>query len=180
MLWRWQNSSCSRTSIDSPVSFPFPGFAGFLVTLWRCLSPSSAAEKNGMRRLWSSVSQLLRQAQTARPRSVLWRQTGVSRLPPAQSPVFTVREREERTAGLAGRQSAVHQAVRLLRGPTLSADHHQGSGGGTLPRLACRQGVGQAVHARTTAPGREPCSTGDWHRRDRHCQGAPDAPAPDR
>ena len=37
-------------------------------------------------------------------------------------PVLAVRRREDRRTGLAGRQPAVHQAVCLLRGPTLPGD----------------------------------------------------------
>ena len=173
MLLRWRNSGSSRTSTGFPASGLFRGSVGCSVTRRPCVSRSSGAEKNGLWRLRSKLSQSLRQAPPPRPRSLLWRQAGLSVLLPAPGPVFTVREREERTARLVGRQSAVHQAVRLLRRPTLPADHGQGSGRGTLPGLACRQGVGQAVHARAVAPGRQPRSASDRDRRDRHRQGAP-------
>src|SRR3954471_18374313 len=153
MLSRWQNSSSSRTSIGSPGLFPSPGSGASLVIPWRWSSPSSAAEKNGLRRLRASVSDLLRQAAPACPGSLLWRQACLPRLSPAQGPVLAVRGREERTLGLARRQPAVHQALRLLRGPALSRNPRQGGGRGTLPRLAHRQGAGQAVHARAAPPG---------------------------
>src|ERR1700731_2567312 len=143
MLSRWQNSSCSRTSIASPASCLYPGSEASLVIPWRWSSPSSAAEKNGLRRLRRGVSQPLRQAASTRARSLLRGQTCLSPLSPAPSPVRAVWEREERTVGLAGQQPPLHQAVRLLRGPTLPHDHPQGSGRGTTPRLGCRQGVGQ-------------------------------------
>ena len=74
--------------------------------------------------------------------------------------------------GVAGRQPAVHQAVRLLRGQALPREHRQGGRRGTAPRLAYRQGAGQAVHARATPPGRLPGAAGHRHRRDRRRQGA--------
>lgn len=81
MLGRWQNSSCFKTSIGSPVSFLFRGSVGFSVTQWPCVSLCSAAKKNGLRHVWSGVSQPLRQTATVRPRSLLWRQTCLSGLP---------------------------------------------------------------------------------------------------
>ena len=48
---------------------------------------------------------------------------------------------------------------------------YQGGGRGTVPRLARRQGTGQAVHARATPSGRNPGTPGHRHRRDRHRQG---------
>ncbi len=141
MLWRWHNSNGSATSIGFPALCPSHGYGGSLVIPWRCLSPSSAAEKNGVRCLRSGVSQPLRQAATTGTRSFLWRQTGLSCLPRAQGSVFTV-WREERAVGLARRQPAVHQAVRLPGWPTLSPHPPQGGGRGTLPRLARRQGAG--------------------------------------
>ena len=147
MLSRWQNSSCSMTCIASPASCLCPGSEASLVSPWRWSSPSSAAEKNSLRRLRRGVSQPLRQAATTRARSLLRGQTCLSPFSPAPRPVLAVWGREERTVGLAGRQPPLHQAVRLLRGPTLPHDHPQGSGRGTVPRLGCCQGVGQAVHA---------------------------------
>src|SRR3954451_4562359 len=91
MLSRWQNSSSSRTSIGSPGLFPSPGSGASLVIPWRWSSPSSAAEKNGVRRLRASVSDLLRQAAPACPGSLLWRQACLPRLSPAQGPVLAVR-----------------------------------------------------------------------------------------
>ena len=116
-------------------------------------------EKNGLRRLRACLSHLLRPAASSSARSLLWRQARLSRLPDSPGLVLAVWRREERTAGLAGRQSFLHQAVRLLRGPTLPRKHRQGRGRGTAPRLAHRQGAGQAVHARTTAPCRQPAPT---------------------
>src|SRR5277367_4621677 len=114
MLPRWQNSSCSTTSIAFPVLCPWLASGVSLVSLWPWLSPSSAAEKNGLRRLRRGVPQPLRQAPSTGARSLLWRQTRLSRLSPAPGLLFSVWGREERTVGLAGRQSPVHQAVRLL------------------------------------------------------------------
>src|SRR3984957_7809535 len=173
MLWRWQNSNCFRTCIGFPASCQSRGFVASLAIPTRCLSPLNAAEKNSLRGLWRSPSHVLRQAATAGPRSLVWRQTRLPLLPNSQGPVCQVWHGENRGVGVAGPQSVVYQAICLLRGPTLSSNPHQGSGRGTLPRLACRQGARQAVHARATPPRWQPCSAGDRRRRDRHCQGTP-------
>src|SRR5258707_5762924 len=115
MLYRWQNSSDSMTCTASLASFPSLGFGVSLVIRWQWLSRSTADEKNGLRGLRASVSDLLRQATPACPGSLLWRQARLPRLLPAQGPVWAVWGREERTARLARRQPAVHQAVRPSR-----------------------------------------------------------------
>src|SRR5208282_6427915 len=171
MLWPWLNSSSSRTSIASPVSFPRLPSAVSLVILWRCSLLCAAAEKNCLRHLRACVPDLLRPATSACPGPLLRRQACLPRLFLAQGPLCTMWHREERTIGLARRQSAVYQAFCLLRRAPVSGNTHQRSGRGTPPRLAQRQGIGQAVHVCTTPPSRQPRSSGHWHRRDRHRQG---------
>src|SRR5712692_5759587 len=173
MLLRWPSSSNSTTSIASPVAFRTPRSGASTVILMPWLSPCAAAEKNGLLRLRASVLDPLRPAAAAGPRSLLWRQACLSRVLLTQGPMSAVRWREDRTVGLARRQSLLYQALRLLRGPSLPRNPHQGSGRGTLSPLADGQGSGQAVHAGTTPPGRHSRSPGHRHRRDRHCQGAP-------
>jgi hypothetical protein len=172
MLWRWPISSDSLISIGSQASFLFPRFAASLVTPERWLSLFSAVEKNSLWSVWSRSFHLLRQAATLGPRSLLWRQTRLPRLPHSQGPVRPVWHREKRGVGLACRQPVLHPALRFLRGPTLPRDHGQGGGGRSVPGLACGQGTRQAVHGRTSASDRMSCSPGHRHRRDRHCQGA--------
>src|SRR5262249_39487564 len=168
----WPKSSDSRTSTAFPASSPNPRSEVSSATPWLWSSPSAGAEKNALWRLRTSLPHLLRQAAAPRPRLVLWRQTGLSRLPGAQGRLLPVRWREARTARLACRQPPVHQAVRLLRGPALPRNHGEGGGRGTAPRLAYRQGAGQAVHAGATPASRQPRAAGHWYRRDRHRQGA--------
>ena len=67
-----------------------------------------------------------------------------------------MRWREARAARLAGGQSPLHQAVRLLRGPAVPREHRPGDRQGTAPGLAHRQGTRQGVHAGTASPGRLP------------------------
>ena len=62
---------------------------------------------------------LLRPAAPARAGSLLWRQAGLPRVRDSPGLVPTVRRREARGTGLVGRQSSLHQAVRLLRGSAL-------------------------------------------------------------
>src|SRR6476646_11193677 len=141
----WPSSSDSRTSTASPASSPGPSSGASSATPWPWSSPSSAAEKNALRGLRTRLPHLLRQAAAPRPRPVLWRQAGLSRLPCPQGPVPPVWRREARTARLARRQPPVHQALRPLRGAARPRAHGQGGGRGVVPRLAYRQGVGQAV-----------------------------------
>src|SRR5271169_1938520 len=126
MLLRWLNSSNSATSTASRASYPSPRSEVSLVIPARWSSPCVGAEKNALRRLRASVSNLLRPATPAGPGSLLRRQACLPRLLSASGSVLAVRGREERTVGLARRQPAVHQAVRLLRGPTLSRNSYQG------------------------------------------------------
>ena len=153
MLLGWQNSSSCATSLGFPALRPWPRFGASLVLLWQWRSPASAAEKNGVWRLWPSVSPPLRPAAPTYARSLLWGHTRLSRRSPAQGPVFPVCEREKRPAGLAGRQPPVHQAVRLLRGPgaadagilspsQLTAPAGSGTAeGAPLLRLRARRGI---------------------------------------
>src|SRR5260221_9781785 len=156
MLERWPYSSGFRTFIGSPALYLFPGFGGCSVIPGRWLSPCNAAEKIYLRHLRPGVSQSLRQAAAPGPRSLLWGQTRLPRLPLAPGPVLAVPRREKRTLGLAGRQPAVHKALCLLRGTAVSPEFHQGGGRGTLPRLTGGHGGGQAVHTRPTPEGRHP------------------------
>ena len=120
---RWQNSSNSTTSTASPASSPDRQGPGRLRRpAGGGHHPPPPPKKTVCGVCGQVVSDLLRQAATARPRPLLWRQARLPRLLGAPGPVPAVRRREERTLGLAGRQPALHQAVRLLRGPTLPRD----------------------------------------------------------
>ena len=130
----WPNSSDSGTSTASPASSPGPRSEASSATPGPSSSPCSAAEKNALRGLRAGLPHLLRQAAAPCPRPVLWRQARLSRLPGPQGLVPPVRRREARTARLARRQPAVHQALRLLRGPAVPRDHGQGGGRGTSLR----------------------------------------------
>src|SRR5437762_118279 len=131
MLLRWQNSNCSRTSIAFLALYPFPRSEASLVIPWRWSSRFVGAEKNSLRRLRTSVSELLRQAMAACPRPLVRRQARLSRLPLASGAVYAVLGRENRTARLARGQSALHQAVRVLRRPSLSPNSLEGGSRGT-------------------------------------------------
>src|SRR5262249_650489 len=119
----WQNTNDFWTSTASLALSPCPRSKASSVILWPWSSLSAAAEKNALWRLRTSLPHLLRQASTACPRPLLWRQTRLPRVFHPQSPVCRVRRRETRRVGLAGRQSAVHQAVCLLRWSPLPPKH---------------------------------------------------------
>ncbi len=76
-----------------------------------------------------------------------------------------------RAAGLAGRQSALHQAVRLLRGPALPGEHRQGGGRGTVARLATVKELDKQYMREQLRRAGHAGAAGDRHRRDLHRQG---------
>src|SRR5271167_693808 len=109
------------------------------------------AEKNGLRQVWAWVSKLLRPPAMGGPGFVLWPVADLPGVRTAAGGVPQVWQGEVRGFELAGRQSVLHQTVRLLRGATLSGRDHQGGGTRTGVGLEDGQGVGQAVHARAGA-----------------------------
>ena len=167
----WANSDDFRMSTGSPASSPWLECGVSSVTLGPWSSRSAGAEKNSLRGVRDRVSRLLRPTAAPRARPLLWRQAGLSRALGSPGRLPSVWWREARAARLVGGQPALHQAVRLLRGPALPREHRPGDRRGTAPGLADRQGAGQAVHAGTTPPGRLPRAAGHRHRRDRRRQG---------
>src|SRR5579863_768615 len=108
-------------------------------------------EKNGLRRLRSSPSDLLRPQDSADTRSVLW---GYAHLPGSGDPAGALpklRCGETGKALLVGRQSVLYQALWLFRGSTLPGFDDPRCGQGVKAGLEGRQGAGQAIHAGAVA-----------------------------
>src|SRR5208283_2735506 len=71
---------------------------------------------------------------------------------------------EARAAGLPGRERAAHEAVRPVRGTTVSKWHDPRRRRGVAPGLADGQAAGDGLHARTDPACRNPGAEGHWHR----------------
>src|SRR5579862_6759102 len=141
----------------------WPVSMGFLAIRRRWFSPSSGAEKNGLRGLWAGLVGLLRPKATPSSRPFLWRQARLSRFLYSAGALSVVRGREDREFGLACRQSVLHQTVCLLRRTTLPRQLGQSRGRRIGFGLADGQGVGQAIHGRAIAAGRPTHPQGDRH-----------------
>lgn len=116
---RCQQHDNFATCTGSLDSYLGPPSVASLATPGPSCSRSSAVEKNGLRLLRASVGNLLRSATAPGARSLLWRPARLPRLLHSPRPVPMVSGREDRTIGLAGQQSVLHQALRLLRRTTL-------------------------------------------------------------
>src|SRR5258708_27649754 len=158
------NGSCA-TRIVCQASCPRPKCMGCLVIRWSEWCVYTGAEKNGVRSVWLFVPQLLRSTTVGGPRSFLWTDADLSGVGDAPSSLPEVRRSEARTFGLAGGQSVLHQAVRLLRGPTMPRFDDQGGGRRTALGLEDGQGAGQAVYVRAGAPDGLSSVVGHRHRR---------------
>ena len=134
-------------------------------------SPSPGGQKNGLRDLRPGAARVVRPQAAPRPRPRLRRP---AHLPRGRGPARglpALRHGEAGAARLPGRQSLLHQALRLLRGPALSGLADPGRGQGAASRLAHREGVGAAVHARATAPRGNARPPRDRDRRGLHQEG---------
>ena len=78
-------------------------------------SPSLGGQKNGLRDLWSGAARVVRPQVAPRPRPRLRRSAHLPRVRGPAGSLPAVRRGEARGARLPGRQSVLHQALRLLR-----------------------------------------------------------------
>ena len=102
--------------------------------------------------VWTMAAQLLRPPTAVGAGPVVRRHADVSGCGSAPRGLPEMRGGEARTAGVAGRQSVLHQAICLLRGTAVSGRHDQGCGRGAASGLGLGQDAGEAVHARAVAP----------------------------
>src|SRR3954470_13633582 len=150
MMRGCENHAGWMMRIDFPVSVRSPRSVASSAIPRRGSCGSSAGEKNGLRDVWAGTANLLRPQDPARARPLLWRHPCVlgDRDPARALP--ELRRREAREAALVGQQPLLHQAVRLLRRPSLSVRDGPRCGARTAPRLEDGQVAGNGVHARAT------------------------------
>jgi glycerophosphoryl diester phosphodiesterase len=161
------NFSCKNIS-DLGTRIAFRAFPPSILCLAssEILDPeswvSSGGEKNCLWGLWPGPLYLLRPEDLQGSRPAL---CGSARLPGHGDPARglpKVREGEAGEAGLVGRLSFLHQTVCLLRRPPLSGFEYSGHRRRAPLGLENGQGLGDAVHARDTAPDRYPGAGGHW------------------
>ena len=160
-----QHHDNSATCTGSPDSRHGPPSMASLATRGPSFSRSSDVKKNALRLLRASVANLLRSTTTASPRSFLRRSTCLSRLLHSPRPVSLVPRREDRTSRLAGRQSFLHQALRLLRGRRCRSSTIKDVAKDLHLDWHTVKELGQAVHGRAAAPGRSAEAQSHRHRR---------------
>jgi len=161
-----ENTDACGTPTAFPGSVRAQRCAAFSVTRKRGSSAFVGGEKNGLRSLRPRSSSLVRSQTASSTGPALWGHAG---LPGAGDPprgVQGLRQSEAGEAGLAGGQAVLHQALRLLRGPSLPEHDDQGRGRGNPPGLEDGQGARRAVHEGATASSGDSRSQGDRGRRD--------------
>ena len=162
-------------------------YAGCSVIRMCGSSVSTGAQKNGLRLLRAGADGLVRPADAAGSRPVERRVSHRPGTRGAARGVPQLRHREARAAGFPGGQSALHQALCVLRRAALPAGLDPRRRQGAEARLGHGQGAGDAVHAGPDRARRHAGTQGDRHRRDLDPQGSqlshrgqrPDAQAAD-
>jgi len=135
-------------------------------------SGSPGGQKNRLRDLRSGAARLVRSQAAPGARSLVRRPAHLPRVRGAPRGLSALWHGEAGAARLPGRQSLLHQALRLLRGPALSGLADPGRRQGAASRRAHREGARAAVHARATAPRRDARPAGPRDRRGLDPQGA--------
>ena len=151
-VWSKQarDSAGCRTGIRSLGFRRARPFAGCLVIGMYGSLRSLGAQKNCLRRLWMGTARVVRSDEATRPRPAEWCISHRAGTRGAARGVPGLR-REARTAGFPGRQSALHQALCLLRRPTLPAGLDPRYRQGAEAYLGHGQGAGDAIHARPSS-----------------------------
>ena len=129
----WENSSVSKTSTSFRNSCRRPKCEVFSATPTPWSSRSAAVEKNALRGVRADLSHLLRSATSTYPRHLLRRPAGLPRALGTPGGLPAVRRREAGATGLVGGQSALRQAVRLLRREAVSRQRRPGRRRGVAP-----------------------------------------------
>jgi len=153
----------SKTRTSSRAFVPVLPLEVFSVIPRLAFFGSRGGGKNHLRCLRQSSSFVLR-PQTAQGAGSVLR--GHARLPGDRGPARVVPELRQGEAGrtvVVGRQSLLHQALRLLRGSPLPGFDHLRCCPGTASGLEDGQGTRQAVYAGAIAQNRKAWAKGHRH-----------------
>lgn len=148
-IYRWPfhpSANVCSTHTNSLSSALWKRYAASLAIQKRGSSRSFAAQKNSLQCLWPNALCLVRQEASTSSRPLLWRHPHLSGDRDSTGAVSALWQSETRTTRLLGRQPALHQAVRLVCGQTVSQQHGVGHCLRIASGLAYRQGTGQAIH----------------------------------
>ena len=162
----------SADRVASPIRTAFPDFVRSRACSASSANPergwsrSSDAQKNGLRSLWADAVRLLRSPSSPGPRPSVRRAADLRADRGAPDGVSALWSGEAGAPGLPGRQSPVHEALRVLRRQALPLRDDPGHRGGARAPLANGQGPREAVHARAAAASRNAGAEGDRDRRD--------------
>ena len=144
---RWQ------TCTASPASVQVQRYTGYSVTPRPESSVFIGGGTNSLRRVWPRPSSWLRPQAAPSTRPAL---RGHASLPGAGGParrVQELRQGEAGATGLAGGQSILHQALRLLRGAAVPSRDHQGRRPRNAPGPASHPHLGRASIRDPRQPG---------------------------
>ena len=155
----------SPTRIASLASAPCRRWSASSGSPACALSRSSAAQKNGLWRVRPGPQRLLRSPGAPGARPPVRRPADRRGVRAAPGRVPHLWRGEARAARLPGRQSPLHQALRVLRRAALPRLGHQRHRRGAAPGVAHGQGARAAVHARAAAARRHARAEGHRHRR---------------
>jgi len=180
-------AGASRTRIGSLASAPCRRWSASSVSPGCAWSRWSAAQKNGLWRVRPGAQRVLRSPAAPGARPPVRRPADRRGVRAAPGRVPHLWRGEARAARLPGRQSPLHQAIRVLRRAAMPILGHQRHRRGAAAGVAHGQGARAAVHARATAACRHARAEGDRHRRGvdperthlSDCRQRPPAPATD-
>jgi hypothetical protein len=172
MISSCENTAASMTPIGFRASIRIQPSEGSSATPRPASSVLRGGGKDSLRRLRHGSPELLRSQGPPRSGSLLRRHAGVPEDRGSAGAVPKVREGEAGVSGVPLRQPLLHEAVLLLRGPTMPLLQRQGHRQGTASRLAHGQGAGEAVHAGAAEANRHPGAQDHRDRRGIDPQGA--------
>ena len=160
----WLNINDSGTFIAFPDSIRNTRYPGSMGTKKLGLLGSSAGEKNGLRSLRLCSPPFLRPENPQGSRSFLRRHADLPGCGNSSGFLPQVSEGETRKAGLAGRVAFLHEAIFLLRRPSVPGFESSGYRQGIALGLENSQDLGDAVYAGATAEDRDAWAEGNRYR----------------
>ena len=163
MLYECKEGKRLKIRIGSPVFVPDRECEESLGIPWLASWSWSGEEKKHLRSMRQGTQDLLRPQEAAGSRSSLRRGAHLSGGRDTSPLLQAVWQGETGETRLAGRQSFLHQAIRVLCREAMPRLQYQGCGQRTPPGLAYSQGSGKAIYDRAAKACSKAGSQGDWH-----------------